>query len=122
MFDNGRRRRWSRVLELDPAARRIVWEYGRAPEQRFFSAKRGGSQKLANGNVLVAKWRKVPEEIARRVKGGQPGTERKGEMYGEAIQEIDRNGRVAWEWLTFEHLDPERDVIGRCTRATAGPT
>jgi hypothetical protein len=62
--------------------------------------------------VLVAKWRAVPADIARRVRGGQPGTERNGEIYGEAIQEIDRGGRVVWEWLTFEHLDPEIDVIG----------
>ncbi len=33
-------------------------------------------------------------------------------MYGEAIHEIDRAGQVVWEWLTFEHLDPERDAIG----------
>ena len=33
-------------------------------------------------------------------------------MYGEAIQEISRDGKVVWEWLTYEHLDPEIDVIG----------
>ena len=92
------------VREYD-AGGKVVWEYRDPYLSHCFAP-------LANGNVLVAKWRKVPDDIARRVKGGQPGTERKGEMYGEAIQEIDRNGRVVWEWLTFEHLDPERDAIG----------
>ena len=53
VFDNGRSRRWSRVLELDPATRAITWRYGEAEDERFFSAKRGASQRLANGNVLV---------------------------------------------------------------------
>lgn len=83
----------------------ISWEYRDPYLSHCFAP-------LANGNVLVAKWRAVPPGIAKRVRGGQPGTERNGEIYGEAIQEIDRGGRVVWEWLTFEHLDPEIDVIG----------
>jgi outer membrane protein assembly factor BamB len=53
VFDNGRRRRWSRVLEVDPATGAITWRYGEAEGQRFFSAKRGASQRLPGGNVLV---------------------------------------------------------------------
>jgi hypothetical protein len=83
----------------------IVWEYRDPYLSHCFAP-------LANGNVLVAKWRAVPAAIAARVQGGQPGTERAGEMYGEAIQEISREGRVVWEWLTYEHLDPALDVIG----------
>ena len=51
VFDNGLGRGWSRVIELDPLERRIVWEY-RAPEG-FFTATRGAAQRLANGNTLV---------------------------------------------------------------------
>ena len=83
----------------------IVWQYRDPYLSHCFAP-------LANGNLLVNKWRRVPAAIARRVKGGQPGTERDGEMYGEAVQEIDRAGNVVWEWLTFEHLDPGIDVIG----------
>jgi Arylsulfotransferase (ASST) len=54
LFDNGLARGWSRVIELDPLARKIVWEY-RAPEPRaFFSLRKGSSQRLENGNTLVA--------------------------------------------------------------------
>ncbi len=50
IFDNGRYRGWSRVLELDPVAMKIVWQY-RAPG--FFTLSQGYVQKLPNGNVLV---------------------------------------------------------------------
>lgn len=83
----------------------VVWEYRDPYLSHCFAP-------LANGNVLVAKWRAVPAEIAKHVKGGLPGTERNGEIYCEVIQEISRDGKVVWEWLGFEHLDPEIDVIG----------
>ncbi len=83
----------------------IVWEYRDPYLSHCFTA-------LANGNVLVAKWRDVPDAIAREVRGGQAGSERDGKIYGEAVQEIDRDGAVIWEWLTYDHLDPATAVIG----------
>ena len=54
LFDNGIARGWSRVVELDPARRRIAWEY-RAPTPReFFTLSRGSNQRLPNGNTLIA--------------------------------------------------------------------
>jgi len=51
VFDNGRRRRrWSRVLELDPSTSKVVWEY---KAEGFFSNIRGLSQRLPNGDTLV---------------------------------------------------------------------
>jgi outer membrane protein assembly factor BamB len=53
IFDNGVRRQWSRVVEVDPRSGRIVWEY-RAPEATaFFTRSRGGAQRLPNGNTLI---------------------------------------------------------------------
>jgi hypothetical protein len=52
-FDNGLGREWSRVIEVDPLSREIVWEY-RAPEPKsFYSGTRGANQRLANGNTLI---------------------------------------------------------------------
>jgi hypothetical protein len=52
-FDNGLGREISRVVEVDPLAREIVWEY-RAPDPKsFYSEARGGSQRLRNGNTLI---------------------------------------------------------------------
>jgi hypothetical protein len=50
LFDNGRYRGWSRVLELDPVGLKITWEY-RAPD--FYTLSQGHVQKLPNGNLLV---------------------------------------------------------------------
>ena len=44
-------------------------------------------------------------------KGGIPGTEHNGEMYGDYLVEMTTDGKVVWEWRTWEHLDPELDCI-----------
>lgn len=72
-----------------------------------------------NGNTLALKWVKVPDRIAAKVKGGIPGSEREGIMWGDTIQEITPGGKIAWEWIAHEHLDPSADSIcvlcPRCT-------
>lgn len=50
IFDNGRRRRWSRVIEVDPASDQIVWTYR---QRDFFSDVRSGAQRLAGGTTLI---------------------------------------------------------------------
>jgi hypothetical protein len=53
LFDNGLGRGRSRVIELDPLSREIVWEY-RAPNPAdFYTASRGSAQRLPNGNTLI---------------------------------------------------------------------
>lgn len=54
LFDNGVDRAWSRVIELDPLSKEIVWEYRAADPERFFSLRKGSCQRLPNGNTLVA--------------------------------------------------------------------
>jgi hypothetical protein len=53
IFDNGVQRQYSRVVEMDPLSGTIVWEYQGTPPESFFSAGRGSSQRLPNGNTLV---------------------------------------------------------------------
>ncbi len=54
VFDNGLRRDWSRVVEMNPLTREIVWEY-KAPEPTDFYTRGGGSaQRLPNGNTLIS--------------------------------------------------------------------
>src|SRR6185295_7571440 len=44
----------SRALEYDLLANRIVWSYDGAPDLRFCSHRCGTTQRLPNGNTLVA--------------------------------------------------------------------
>ncbi len=90
------------VQEIDWDSK-VIWEY-KNPYQHHSSCR------TKEGNTLVLKWVKVPKEIAVNVKGGDPGTERDGVMWGDAIQEISREGKINWEWIAHEHLDPLVDI------------
>lgn len=66
------------------------------------------------GTIMYICWEPkgiVPPDIAAKVKGGRPGTELDGQMWGDVIVEVDRDGNRVWEWLAYEHLDPEIDSI-----------
>jgi hypothetical protein len=54
LFDNGLSRNWSRVIELDPRNREIVWEYRATPPASFYTRSRGSNQRLPDGNTLIA--------------------------------------------------------------------
>ncbi len=81
----------------------VVWEYNEPYLHHAFD-------RTEKGNTLVLRWVEVPKEIAARVKGGDPGSEREGVMWGDAIQEVTPKGTVAWEWIGHEHLDPDVDI------------
>ena len=53
LFDNLGVPELSRVLELDPFTRQVVWQYGGVPGEAFHSEGMGSVQRLPNGNTLV---------------------------------------------------------------------
>jgi outer membrane protein assembly factor BamB len=53
IFDNGVRRLYSRVVELDAVSGAVVWEYKAEPARRFYSHVGGSAQRLPNGNTLI---------------------------------------------------------------------
>jgi len=53
VFDNGEKQRRSRVVEVDPVSKEIVWEYRANPPEDFYSPTRGACQRLPNGNTLI---------------------------------------------------------------------
>lgn len=67
--------------------------------------------RLDNGNTMVLRWDAVPDDIAKKIGGGIPGTERKGVIWGESLHEVDPAGNVVWEWYCYDHLDPEKYPI-----------
>jgi len=82
----------------------IVWKY----EDKYLHHS---FYRMDNGNTMVIRWVPTPETIAAKVRGGVPGSEHEGTMWTDSFQEITPTGEVVWEWLGYEHLDPEMDVI-----------
>ena len=54
IFDNGLKDQASRVIELDPLKRKIVWQYPEKNQKSFFTIANGSNQRLPNGNTLIA--------------------------------------------------------------------
>ncbi len=82
----------------------IVWRYEDPYMHHDF-------YRMDNGNTMVLRWGSVPHDIAVRVKGGLPGTECRGMIWADSFQEVTPTGKVVWEWLGYEHLDPVLDII-----------
>lgn len=96
IFDNGVERGYSRIVELDPLARKIVWEYKAIPPDEFFSYSRGGNQRLPNGNTLVT------------------------ESDTGHVFEVTKEGDVVWEFYNTEidERSKSRSTIYRMMRIT----
>jgi len=82
----------------------VVWNYRDLHLHHTFC-------RMPNGHTMVVRWVEIPRNLATRVKGGIPQTERHGIMWGDCCQELNPRGKVVWEWLSYEHLDPEADAI-----------
>lgn len=94
IFDNGVAKGFSRIVELNPLTKKIVWEYKSKPPEKFFSSTKGASQRLPNGNTLIT-------ESA------------KGRVF-----EVTKEGKVVWEFYTpdVRTEDKKRAAIYRMTR------
>lgn len=93
LYDNGLKRRWTRIIELDPLTRKIVWEYRAPTPTDFWSKSKGSNQRLPNGNTLIA-----------------------NSDNGEAF-EVTRDGDVVWRFVSpFRDEGGERGTIVRIKR------
>ena len=102
-FISGQPWKGGAALEIDWNGR-VLWEV-QQPDHHHDGIR------LRNGNVLLLCLAKLPQDLVPKVKGGRPGTEHNGEMYADYLVEMTTDGRVVWEWRTWEHLDPETDCI-----------
>ena len=82
----------------------IVWEH-RDPAQHH------DGRRTDSGGAAYLAIAELPAGLAARVRGGLPNSEHHGRMYADRVVEVDRDGKVTWEWNSWEHLDPEVDVI-----------
>jgi len=95
IFDNGVKREFSRLIELDPRKKEIVWEYHSLHPTPFFTSWGGAAQRLQNGNTLVT------------------------ESGDGRVFEITRDGQIVWEFYNPDKgKDGKRATIYRMTRIT----
>jgi hypothetical protein len=94
IFDNGVRRGFSRVVEVDPVKGDIVWQYVAHPPESFYSFEKGSAQRLAGGNTLIC--------------DGDNGR----------AFEVTPAGEVVWEWLNPVMKNGHRVQVYRMTRLT----
>lgn len=74
-------------------------------------------RRLANGNTLFLGWEIMPEEAAKRVLGGQSGTELNGMIYSDYLHEVTPAGDVVWEWHAHSDMALENyPMCARCQR------
>jgi hypothetical protein len=93
VFDNGLNRGWSRAVEMDPVARKIVWEYKAPNPKDLFTVGRGAVQRLANGDTLIT-----------------------DSDHGRAF-EVTSNGEIVWDFFNPRgDKDNHRATIHRMNR------
>jgi len=93
IFDNGaRKRKHTRLIELNPLTEEIEWEYVGDPPETFYTPERGSSQRFPNGNTLVCE--------------GDRG--RCFEITGE--------GEIVWEWYNPGMRSRHRGQVYRMER------
>lgn len=96
VFDNGTRRKYSRILEIDPSSGEIVWRYAYDPRSVFYSPVCGAAQRLPNGNTMIT------------------------DTTGGRVFEVTMDGDIVWDFLTPLPTDESetRPTIYRMERIT----
>lgn len=89
VYDNGAHRLdepipYSRILEINPLTKEIVWEYFDKPKYNFFSPYISGVSKLPNDNILVTEGN-----------------------FGRIFQ-VDTNGNIVWEYIN-PYYEPDHE-------------
>jgi len=66
IFDNGKHRGYSKVIEVEPLTKKMVWEYKGDPLEAFYSEFEGSCQRLDNGNTLICEsWKGRAFEVTK---------------------------------------------------------
>ena len=100
VFDNGVTLERSRVLEVHPLTKDVVWQYEADPPEAFFTLSRGTSQRLPNGNTLITE-------------------SDRGHVF-----EIGQDGEIVWEFYNpeIQRETNSRAAIYRMVRITGPET
>lgn len=94
LFDNLGRRDQSKVLEIDPTNKTIIWEYPPDRETDFFSKTSGACQRLPNGNTLIT------------------------ESNNGRVREVTPDNRIVWEYVVPFRAGKNEELIANLFRVT----
>ena len=99
IFDNGKHRGWSRVIEVDPDRGEVTWSYPPDGARTLFSEVRGFAQRLPGGTTLIT------------------------ESERGHVLEVNRAGDLLWEYWNPEvrRTGDGREARRRIYRMTAVP-
>lgn len=87
------------VQELDWDGN-VVWEYkNHSPN----SVQHHTFNRMPNGNTLILCWEKKTREEAI-AKGRKPDTIKENGIWPDYVQEVNRDGKVVWEWHVWDHI------------------
>ena len=78
----------------------VVWEYKNFTPN---SIQHHTFCRIPNGNTLVLCWEKKTREEAI-AKGRKPDTVKEDGISPDYVQEVNRDGKVVWEWHVWDHL------------------
>jgi len=90
-FDNGTKRKWSAVWEVEPISGEIFWSYKGDPPSSFFASALSNAQRLWNGNTFIC--------------SGSPPDH--GRLF-----EVTPEGEIVWEFQNpyAEHAEGQKIV------------
>jgi len=117
VFDNGTHRvnnpfTFSRVLEIEPATKRIVWSYQDQPIFNFYSPYESSAQRLPNGNTFIC------EGVFGRLFEVTPDREVVWEYINPYFGDAGLLGENNWLFRAFRYSEEE---IERPLGAASGP-
>ena len=88
----------------------VLWEYRDPGQHHDF-------RRLPNGNTIYIGREPIPREAVARIKGGLPGTEHDGQIYGDYLREVNTKGETVWEWYAHRDMELERhELCPLCAR------
>lgn len=105
LFDNGTKRGYSRIIELDPLSKEIVWEYKDSDlsQPDLFSKYMSGVQPLPNGNCFICLsqyytgnlFLRARQAFFKRILGQNAFTAR--------LLEVTRDREIVWDCVLTAH-------------------
>jgi hypothetical protein len=82
----------------------LLWSYSTATMHHDFHL-------CPNGDILAPHWEVMPDEAAKKVRGGVKKRGKQSPMFGDNIIRVNRAGEEVERWRLWQMFDPRKDPI-----------